>query len=112
MSKICPSHLLSEDGDLSFNCVFRNSGWPNIQGKFQKKIIDNFNFLGISEHVTRAMRCQPRRLSQNYLSGSSGGCGERSFYNILTLKMLMVAFKKIKQLNYSNKTETEANDAR
>ena len=79
---------------------------------FKKKIIDNFNFLGISEDVTRAMRCQPRRLSRNYLSGSGGECGERSFYNILTLKMLMVAFKYIKQLNYSNKTETEANDAR
>ena len=58
------------------------------------------------------MRCQPRRLSRNYLSGSGGECGERSFYNILTLKMLMIAFKYIKQLNYSNKTETEANDAR
>ena len=77
-----------------------------------KKIIDNFNFFGISEDVTLAMRCQPRRLSRNYLSGSGGECGERSFYNILTLKMLMVAYRYIKQLNYSNKTETETNDAR
>ena len=47
LSKIGPSHLLREHGDLSFLlCFSKQCSVENIQGKFQNKI-GNFNFRGM-----------------------------------------------------------------
>ena len=47
--KIDPSYLLSENGDLSFLLFFSKQCLvENIQGKFKKKFIGNFNFWGIT----------------------------------------------------------------
>ena len=54
--KIDPSYLLSENGDLSFLLFFSKQCLvENIQGKFKKKFIGNFNFWGIT--LIRDVRC-------------------------------------------------------